>query len=410
MKLGFELFDKARFHPQTFVEALEKATFKNSKPIPFTEELKASLIARASDLAKPILRDKMWLIFTDLLFMGINGQLIFWGKNWVTQTFFKEKGFSGEIKYTSKAYRETKAQQFLKNERRNQKMALAVGSFGVASFPLLFLFVLSRKTPVGQGIVGHLKKLIPAFNYHDAIYMSAALMFWQSIFNYIPPGAFAARDQEELREHLARVSAAEFFFFIGDHIFASLAAHAFQYFKRDKLQGIPIIEKRKLGPFHVPLAVSYHKIQDMIDTGVIRSPEAGQLARQLARMNFWLGLVTTSLGMGITFTLFNNWYTERKVRRDQAALALKNQARSLKKGGLPLTPQHTSVPPITLQNRPLHGIRSQTVLWQNMPSPKLTQTPIYPLQSFSLPRNSEQTFFPQRYSRVQNPQAVTQGL
>ncbi len=311
LKISFTKLGKAA-SLHDFKTAVSHATKKNTGTASFVRPLSHHAL---QGLKTSVRQTKMGIMVLDLLFMGLNGQLANWGKNWITKQLAGTESFSGYIGYTSSGFQEKQATQYKKEKNWRMMGSLISGVIGVASFPLLFAATLNHKGATG---LGKLKKMIPHFDYTDAIYMSKWLIAWHGFFNFVVPGMFASRDKHELREHLSSMGALYFFFFVGDSIFSGMAAKRFGKKLQQTLPNIPLYKHVTLGPLRIPWGVPLHNIQQQSQT---LRPHVKKEIMKLGRSNFWTGIITTALGLGISTTLINNWFTRKKIQAQQTKQA-----------------------------------------------------------------------------------------
>jgi len=322
LAVDFELLDRSRTSDAAFVRELQRFTKKAGESVQFSNTEIKELLPKVKALRNRLLHTKVGVImFLDLVFMGINGQVANWGKNIITKRLTGSESFSGSRKYADKAYQEKNNQHYQKSKNSRLIGSLAAGVFGVVAFPLLFYGMLKSKQPVGKGFLGQLKKMTPAFNYTDAVYMSRWLIAWHGFFNFVAPGWFAARDFNEFREHTTRNIALYFFFFFGDGIIGGLLGKAMQ----NKVKDIALFTNKKLGPIRIPWMVPPHQIQEQLKQNPTLKAETKALITKLTRLNFWASIVATALGLGVSTTLVNNWYTKRRVLKEQRAMAQQKQ-------------------------------------------------------------------------------------
>jgi hypothetical protein len=146
---------------------------------------------------------------------------------------------------------------------------------------------------------------------------------------------------------------------MGDDLFSGLAAWMFQKRNQKELQGVKLFEKKWLG---VPIGRMLDDV--MVDAQKTGKKSVIDLANQLARWHFRIGILTTSLFLGIGLTLMNNYVTKRKVLEEQ-----ENQPQLKPK----VTPKGLITP------------ASNTITTVQMPS-SINPTPsIYPLTLYQNP-------------------------
>ena len=184
-----------------------------------------------------------------------------------------------------------------------------------------------------KGLMAGVKRLIPTMNPYKEVFMSRWGLLPHNIFNWNIPAILAARDGHELRELLVRAFVFDFFYFIGDDIFAGVASKLFQkkyakQLKNVKLNGKPLaFTKKVLG---IPLGVSFGDIHHLLTDGQLRHlpKQTKFLIQKLGRYPFWSGILSTSLFFGVATTLLNNWYTRKRVEAEKKALENKSSSPS----------------------------------------------------------------------------------
>lgn len=328
-EIPFEWLDKAGFKQRmlAFEKDPEKLRILNRIGIKNFKSL-------TPKLASAILAGKIGIMFSDYFFMALKGQGYSWGKNWVTEKLSKKKGFSGEFNYTDEAFREKKTEKYKQQQKKQLIQSLLIGFGGAFLTPLVIWKLLKNPNASSLNknsnkiITGIKKTVIPAFNPYKGVFMSRWGLLPHNIFNWNIPAILAARDKHELRELLVRAFVFDFFYFIGDDIFAGLASKVFQkkyahLLKNIKPNGKPLQFTRKL--WGIPLGVSFGDIHHMITDGNLMTLSRNQkhLIQKLGRYQFWTGILSTSLFFGVATTLLNNWYTKKRVEAEKAALQQK---------------------------------------------------------------------------------------
>lgn len=265
-------------------------------------------------IARQIVRHKLLVIATNLLLLGAKGQLFYWGKNVVTQRLSGKSGFVGEFNIAQDAYLNQKAATEKRTERMRQIISIAGGVSAIIAGPLWIAALL--KAPVKAPMMGTLKKLLPHYNYQDALYLGKAVLIFHNLLNWMLPSILSARDNHERREVITKNLVFDFFFLIGDELISAKVAQW--------LLNRPGIKRhlgryRLLKPGRTVLGLPHLKRYSTVLDDVARRV-APPLALKLSRIIFWSGVLGTALGMGITTTLVNNWYTQRKVLEEQAKL------------------------------------------------------------------------------------------
>lgn len=303
--LPFEVLDRARFD--------ERA--------PKTQKIlgQYGLKTLPKQLATRILFGKLFIIMmVDYLALAAKANIYAWGKNWMTEKLSGEKGFSGEFNYTSDKFREQKDVDYQKKKDARKKLSVILSFAGSASFPFILWGLLKSKTPAGaKGIVGKLKSIIPRFNYTDVVFLSKYALMWQVFWNWNLAGFLAARDEHERREHLTKCIAGDLFFFVGDDFISGFAAKWIQKRYAKVIGGFQFL-KEKRGLFGNLEAKGLHEIFD--EAAKIKNPEIKAAVIRWGRVIFGTGLLGTALGLGVSMTALNNWYTKKKVLKEQAAL------------------------------------------------------------------------------------------
>lgn len=277
-------------------------------------ELYAKLQARGLKslplkMAKQIKMAKLGFMAFDLAaIFGVN-LAVTWGRNWLTQKLSGKKGFSGIYNIATEDYRGREAEKKASSKDTRFWFSMGSGLFGIAALPLMLRAGLNSKIPIGaKGFIGQLKRIIPIFNYADAVYLSKFSILWSTFTGYNVSMILASRDKNELRENITKQLAMDFFYFIGDDLISGVMAKHLQKTHAKKLKGIQIWQK---GPWGIPLAKPY---EQLFKAG---NAPAQKLANTLARKIFWTGLGGTALCLGIALTLANNWYTKKRVTEEQ---------------------------------------------------------------------------------------------
>lgn len=261
-------------------------------------------------LAEKLQKYKMGILFVDLAFFSLKNQLYFWGRNAFTEWWSHKKGFSGEFNLTNQQQREQNAAKFDTSAAKRKRISNTLGM--ITPFVLPALLLTAMRTKSATGIGGILKKALPLFNYHHAIYMSKWILLYNSLFNKQLTGVLASRDKHEVRETLIRAAVIDFFYYFGDDIFAGLAAKYFQNKYQKQLKNIKLY---RTGILNLPI----RKKMDLMLEEVAKqnNPRLTKLVNQLGRIQFRVGLLSTALMLGIGLTLANNWFTRQKLLREQ---------------------------------------------------------------------------------------------
>jgi len=259
-------------------------------------------------LLRAIRLGKVGILMLDLLVMASKAQLFSWGKNALTEKISGQKGYSGTLSYTSKAYREKEAQKYEAHKKSNQWLSIAIGITAAVALPVMVNGLLaSKRIASGSGFMGKAKSLISKLDYTDAIFMSKWGIFWHDIFNWTLSGLFAARSFDEFREIALKNGAYFFAFYWGDEVISGRLGQWLQKAYAPKLEGHQLVQLSKRG---VPTAVRLHKLYEAV------GENSKHFAYKLGRFNYWAGLLGTSaLLAGTTFA--GNWYTRQKVSQTE---------------------------------------------------------------------------------------------
>ncbi len=261
-----------------------------------------------------VMRAKQIILFADLAFMALNGQLSVWAKNFITAFTSGKKGFSGIMDYASDDYLKETTKSYEKNKKKRLAQSLAIAAWSAISLPLIVGGIVKMPQKALFGLGKHLKKAVPLFNYTDAVYMSRWVFLWYSLHNYVLGGALASRNKDELREHMVRSVTLDFFYAIGDLAFvAAIAKGLEKVMGRKKLGHISLLnkEKGKWVPKHLGRILNEVK-------GNTKHP-----AYQWAKRNHWFSLALTTALMGLSIPLLNIWYTKNHVGKEELKLAAK---------------------------------------------------------------------------------------
>lgn len=276
---------------------------------------------RVMPLRHWVLAAKLAIIGVDMLFLMSQNLFYVWGRNALTEHLSKKQGFSGEFNVAVDTQLTKNNQGYQKNKKLMQKLSGISWGVGVFGLPALILGALhSKKT---TGVMKALKKLTKAFNYHNTIYMSRWVMFWSTLFGFNIMTILGARSPNERREAITKAIMLDLLFYVGDTVFAGMAGKYFQNKYKEQLQGIRLYKKGWLG---TPLERPLHQIN--ADPKLKRLSKAARLVTEktldkLARWNFRIGIVTTSLLLGVGTILANNAFTRKRLRAQQAKMAEK---------------------------------------------------------------------------------------
>lgn len=178
-------------------------------------------------LGKWVLGAKLAIMTVVLFFMAAKNEIYFWGRNWLTKKTTKRDGFSGEFNQVSNSIVENNTKEYQANKKTRQALSMASSITSVIGLPLIVLAAVKSKKPLGKGLLGRLKKLLPAVDYHDTIYMSRWVMFWSNLLTFNTVGYLAARSNNEKREHVVKSVILDVMWFVGDAVFAGLAGQHF---------------------------------------------------------------------------------------------------------------------------------------------------------------------------------------
>lgn len=126
-------------------------------------------VSKVGKVAKWVAGFKLAIMAVDLFFMAAKGNIYFWGRNALTKKLTDKQGFSGEMGTATTSQLEQNAQGYESRKERNQRLTSLFSVLGVVGLPLLMLCVLSSRAKIGKGLMGKLKKMLPAFDYHNKI-------------------------------------------------------------------------------------------------------------------------------------------------------------------------------------------------------------------------------------------------
>ncbi len=293
------------------VQGKELSYISNQLQIP-QEKLK-KLLSNKKFVGK-VMRAKQVILFADLAFMALNGQLSVWAKNFVTAAKTGKEGFSGIMDYASDDYLKESSKDYEKNKKKRLMQSVGVAVWSAVSLPLIVKGLVKMPQKALGGLGKHLKKAIPLFNYTDAVYMSRWVFLWYSLHNYVLGGALAARGKDERREHVVRALTLDFFFAVGDLAFVAAIAKGLQkVLGRKKLGGVDLLkqDKKRWVPKHLG------RILNEVG-GNVKHP-----AYKWAKRNHWFSLALTTAMLGLSFPLLNIWYTKLKVGSEELKLSAK---------------------------------------------------------------------------------------
>ncbi|MEB3245174.1 MAG: hypothetical protein VKJ06_04215, partial [Vampirovibrionales bacterium] len=257
---------------------------------------------------------KLSLMLFDLGAMASKGQLYYWGKNWVTQKLSGQKGFVGEFNYTDEAFRKKEGTWFDKTKKVRMALSTGIGYASALAFPALMLGLLKSPVKAGaklgglKGLTAGLKKLVPHFNYTDAVFMTRWVILWHNTFNWALPALLSARNGNELRENFVRTNLIDFFFFFGDGMLRSAGAGLLQKTKGHQLEG-PLLSKTEKALGKIPVARPLGELFEQYG-------KHSQIYK-VARGNLWASLGINAAVLSVISPLVNNWFTHHKVDQEK---------------------------------------------------------------------------------------------
>lgn len=261
------------------------------------------------NMAKSVLRGKIfYILLADMLLMATKGQGYYWGKNVLTEFLTGKKGFVGEFNYAQDAYLKKKSQEYEASKKKRMIASLIIGYGSAIALPLLIRGLLLSPVKTGKGLLGQAKRLIPAFNYSNTIYMSKWVLGWHTFFNWNIPSMLSSRDSHEFRENTVRTSILLGIYMLGDDIITGMLAKGLNRYASRKAK-TPILSKTK-GVFGMPTLMPLEEI--------MKKYGKKSLAYKLGFYNFWLGIVGICVAINSLLPLLNNYYTKQKVLREQA--------------------------------------------------------------------------------------------
>lgn len=262
---------------------------------------------------KRLIRSKMAVVVLDLVLMATSNFISQWGKNALTERLSHQSGFSGTLNYASKAYQseKNKTYQQEKDKRWKQSLGVAVGVItGISSF------ILGGISVKGTGKLKQAwrNSVSSLFNYSNGIFMSKWLTLFGGFGTWLILGMLAARDQNELREHVIKTGVLAATYTVGDDLLSGLGAKFLQGKKVVKQAGVNVV---KDGLFGLPDSV---KLQELLVELKAKGMDETHKVYKLAKANFWFGLAGAALMTGAAVPLLNNWYTKKKVLAEQAVM------------------------------------------------------------------------------------------
>ncbi|MEZ4574503.1 MAG: hypothetical protein R2857_06230 [Vampirovibrionales bacterium] len=217
-----------------------------------------------------------------------------------------------------------------------------MGVLGALGLPLLVNRVV--QSPAKTGLVKSLKRLMPAFNYSNAIFMSKWVLLWNLFANYLTPEFLSCRDSNEVRETAWKEGVASALYFGGDDVFAGLGAawitrNASGHVKK-QLAKIPLLKPRRQWLLNgkLPLAQSLMRVYQ--ETGA--NPK--HPLYRLARNNAWWSLVITVALLGF-ITPCSTTGTPNKKSCRKSPLSNQPTHESTQQRGLDMPPQRLRASP-----------------------------------------------------------------
>jgi hypothetical protein len=324
--------DGSKISPlQVPLDLLDKATHQTARRA-FTEQkdfgakfatmgLKSIHALEDSALRAKIRKGKLMLMFIDLAMMASKGQIYYWGKNALTQKLSGKSGYSAEFDYTTEEYRKKNSAFYEKTKKARAIASTTIGYGSAVALPLLLYKLLKHETPSGAaGLVGQAKRLIPAFNYTDTVFMSKWVECWHNQFNWMLPSLLSARTTTELVGNGARTNLINFFFFLGDDIMRGGANALSEKFEKKGLEGSLFHEDKKLfGTFRRPRSL-YEVYRD--------HGEDSQIYK-VAKRNMWASLGVNAAILSVIAPLVENVMTRKHALADQQKLTSQPSAPSL---------------------------------------------------------------------------------
>ncbi len=323
LKNKFNLSSQTKGLLNTSFTKLEKSHWQGdaTQSARLAKKLGLANANKLGGLVKWVVGAKLAIVLVDLFFMAAKGEIYFWGRNLLTEKRTHKKGFSGEMGMATSTQLENNAKEYNESKTLKQRLSMVFSGVAVAGLPLVLLGLLRSKATVGKGVVGKTKKLLKSFDYHNTIYMSKWVMFWSNLFSWNLVGYLAARSKNEKREQVVKSVISDVMVFMGDAVFAGLAGKWLQKKYKGKLAGVKLFNRGWLG---VPIERKLGDIKTEANKVKMTKPaKAGliQMVDKLARWQFRIGILSTSLILGIATTLANNVYTKKKLLDQQADMA-----------------------------------------------------------------------------------------
>lgn len=286
-----------------------KETFKNEN----AKRGIGNILNRFPD--KEVLRQKLIktnrnVLFTDFLTTGAMMGSILWASNYITKKKTGQNGFSAEFDMANKEYLEQKAQDYVKNKRKN--MLTATGILGLASVAISAIAHKGMTSKANTKLGKLLKNNVDKFDYSKGIYMSRLLLAAVTLAGDVPNIILSSRDKEERKYNAIKTAIVFSTFMGGDLILNNIASKII-----DKIAGTKLVNRDKIKPN----SSLWKKITapinsfDEIETKLKDSPELLKTKRAGIAM-FWGNfiLLTGILGFGIPFVL--NKMVKKNVDKD----------------------------------------------------------------------------------------------
>lgn len=267
---------------------------------------------------KEVLRHKLIkanrnVLFADFLTTGAMLGSISWASNYLTKKKTGQDGFSAEYNMADKKYVEQKAQDYVKNKRKN--ILVESGIVGLTSLAVPAIAHKGMTSNATSKIGKFLKRNIGNFDYHKGIYMSRFLLAAITLSSDVPSILLSSRDKEERKYNTIKTAAVFTTFMGGDLILNNVAAKII-----DKTAGTKLVNKDKIKTdsslwkkITAPIN-SFNEIKEKLKD----SPKLLKKTKRAGVAMFWgnFALLTGLLGFGIPFIL--NKMVKKKVQEDLA--------------------------------------------------------------------------------------------
>lgn len=339
---------KQRF-PKAFLNTVEKAqpigipfewlNTQSIQKIPKSKLAPYGLKQIPKSMLNHIRKTKIfYILLADMLLMASKGQGYFWGKNALTEFLTGKKGFVGEFNYAKEEYLAKKAKEYESSRKKRMLASILIGYGSAIALPILIYQ--SVKTPNPKGIFKAFKKIVPAFNYNDTIYMSKWILMWHTLFNWNFASILSSRDSHEFRENAVRTFTLLGVCTIGDDILTGMIA---KYLNRLSIRKykMPILSAKK-AIFGLPRLMPIPEI--------IKKYGVNSGAYRLARQNFWIGIVGACAAINSLLPILNNYYTKQKVLREQQTTGQLSPKQPIQPPQTKWVPAHISVPNFPAQS------------------------------------------------------------